>query len=146
MLGMDTCRLCRWTWIPGTMGSMKRIIIVQFLSPLFRLLHLCLFLRLLSPFLHVLLRAKVRYPFPFLRRDFVATVLVCTYSIYSTYVCTRRDLVKHTSAIHHSICEPLCHDKRFCVPEELVSIRKYNIKCSCKVQSIKRLINRMAKQ
>lgn len=37
---------------PGhTMGSMKRIIIVQFLSPLFRLLHLCLLRRSLLPFL-----------------------------------------------------------------------------------------------
>lgn len=29
---------------------------------------------------------------------------------------TRRDLLRHTRAIHHSICEPLCRDKRFCVP------------------------------
>lgn len=50
-----------------------------------------------------------------------------------TYVCvrTRRDLVKHTSAIHHSIREPLCRDKRFCVPEELTSTRKCNVKYSC---------------
>lgn len=41
------------------------------------------------------------------------------------------DLVKHTSTIHHSIREPLCRDKRFCVPEELTSARKYNVKYSC---------------
>lgn len=95
------------------MGSMKRIIIVQFLSPLFRLLHLRL-LRPLPPFLRsVSARAEVRHQSPFLRRDFVDAAC--------TYICVLRDPVKHTSVIHHSIRE-LCRDKRFCVPEELTCL------------------------